>query len=317
MLLTNSAEAYSNEVNNEIIRAAKRLGAKNSKLIEIYGVGGSKVISDSLLKTANATALVAQRGDNTNQPTPGKTNVLSANNLTLGKSNTATGLKTKVMLNGVEANPTISAGKILVSDGTNTVASGEIASFPTVGYASGVFTVKATANAVAGKDYTVKFTDDKGNSGSFIVSVTDKDVFRVDASHQVYDGSGANDGQSQDKPLKVAKAAGTNASSTATLAAYGYDGEAVNGATFTLVKDAKGTALASAGKLTVAEATSGPSATGAVTLEIDNGKFKIATDTTNAAAKKSAWEQEVFVKISKANYEDKVVPLKLWLKVTD
>ncbi|PNL40806.1 cell wall-binding repeat-containing protein [Mobiluncus mulieris] len=55
VLLTSSAEAYSNEVNNEIIRAAKRLGASNSKLIEIYGVGGSKVISDSLLKTANAT----------------------------------------------------------------------------------------------------------------------------------------------------------------------------------------------------------------------------------------------------------------------
>ncbi|MCU9997444.1 hypothetical protein FYZ44_11480 [Mobiluncus mulieris] len=317
VLLTNSAEAYSNEVNNEIIRAAKRLGAKNSKLIEIYGVGGSKVISDSLLKTANATALVAQRGDNTNQPTPGKTNVLSANNLTLGKSNTATGLKTKVMLNGVEANPTISAGKILVSDGTNTVASGEIASFPTVGYASGVFTVKATANAVAGKDYTVKFTDDKGNSGSFIVSVTDKDVFRVDASHQVYVGSGANDGQSQDKSLKVVKAANSNATSSVALKAYGYDGEAVNGASFTLVKDKEGTAL-TGNKLTVAEATSGSSVTGAVTLEIDNsGKFKIATDSTNAAAKKGAWEQEVFVKISKANYEDKVVSLKLWLEVTD
>ncbi|PNL40770.1 hypothetical protein CEP82_012095 [Mobiluncus mulieris] len=196
------------------------------------------------------------------------------------------------------------------------MASGEIASFPTVAYASGVFTVKAGASAVAGKNYTVKFTDDKDNSGSFIVSVTDKDVFRVDASHKVYDGSAANDGQSQNKPLKVAKAVNQSATSTATLAAYGYDGEAVNGASFTLVKDKEGTAL-TGNKLTVAEATSGSSATGAVTLEIDSSKFKIATDSTNAAAKKGAWEQEVFVKISKANYEDKVVSLKLWLEVTD
>ncbi|NMX04527.1 hypothetical protein, partial [Mobiluncus mulieris] len=282
------------------------------------GVGGSKVISDSLLKTANATALVAQRGDNTNQPTPGKTNVLSANNLTLGKSNTATGLKTKVMLNGVEANPTIPAGKILVSDGTNTVASGEIASFPTVGYANGEFTVKATANAVAGKDYVVKFTDNKGNSGSFIVTVTDKDVFKVDASHPVYFGSGANDGQSQDKPLKVAKTANSNATSSVALKAYGDDGAEVTVANFTLVKNAKGDALASAGKLTVAEATSGSSVTGAVTLEIDNtGKFKIATDSTNVAAPKPVWKQQVFVKISKANYEDKVVPLDLFLQVSN
>ncbi|SPX76804.1 Uncharacterised protein [Mobiluncus mulieris] len=73
VLLTNSAEGLLERGLTTRLSAPRNAWVlKNSKLIEIYGVGGSKVISDSLLKTANATALVAQRGDNTNQPTPGK-----------------------------------------------------------------------------------------------------------------------------------------------------------------------------------------------------------------------------------------------------
>ena len=136
VLLTNSAEAYSNEVNNEIIRAAKRLGAKNSKLIEIYGVGGSKVISDSLLKTANATALVAQRGDNTNQPTPGKKNPFTnSENVTVDKpafdikttDNAGVEVQVKVMGSAISENLAnkVKLVKRMPLDGTAPTPTGE------------------------------------------------------------------------------------------------------------------------------------------------------------------------------------------------
>ena len=148
VLLVKPDGTIPSSTDKEIIRGSKAVPIAQHR-VQVYGIGGTKVVSDATLKTANATALVAQKDA---APTPVAAFTLTAGSDALsagaGAGDTATVTVSRALVAGETVNATVAKKS---GNGNNA---------PTATHAGTTVTVHGdgTNAFVAGAVYTVTVT---------------------------------------------------------------------------------------------------------------------------------------------------------------
>ncbi len=175
VLLVPDKDTLPASISNEIKRLAK-WGCDNRTTAEVYGIGGTAVVSNELLSAANDTAVIAYRGCGiVVQPQL----ALSAIPDPQSGNLTSTGSETKdfnVTLDGVTVAPAaLTIDKVTGPDGNSSKGDGTITNHAKVDFAGGKIKVSEAdgAKTLPGQ-YTVNFTAD-GRKGSMTFTVA-KDV---------------------------------------------------------------------------------------------------------------------------------------------